>query len=56
MQTTSIEPSQPDTPPSRWRTIGLVLLEVFLVLLIVGLLCAMWLPAYIGSPPDPTPQ
>jgi hypothetical protein len=45
----------PAQTPSRWRRIGLILLEVFLILLIIGLLCAMWLPAYIGAPPDPVP-
>ena len=36
-------------PPSAWKRRWLIAAEVVLVLVIVGLLIATWLPAFIGA-------
>jgi hypothetical protein len=36
-------------PPSVWKRRWLIAAEVLLVLVIVGLLIATWLPAFIGA-------
>jgi hypothetical protein len=33
------------------RRISLILLEILLILLVAGLLVAMWLPAWVDVPP-----
>jgi len=46
----------PQTPPSLWRRRLLIAAEVLLVLVIIGLLIATWLPAFIGARPGVTPR
>lgn len=50
--------SQSLTPPAR-STLGrlaLIAIEILLVLAIIGLLLAIWLPAIIGANPDAAPM
>jgi len=42
-------------PPSVWKRRWLIVAEVLLVLVIVGLLIATWLPAFIGARPGVNP-
>ena len=46
----------PQTPPSLWPRRLLIAAEVLLVLIIVGLLIATWLPAFIGARPGALPR
>jgi len=34
----------------RWRTVGLILLELAMLLLVAALLVAIWMPAIVGAP------
>ena len=43
------------TQPSLWKRRLLIAAEVLLVLVIVGLLIATWLPAFIGARPGINP-
>jgi len=43
------------SPPSVWKRRWLIAAEVLLVLIIVGLLIATWLPAFIGARPGINP-
>ncbi len=47
--------SLPQTQPSPWKRRLLIAAEVLLVLVIVGLLIATWLPAFIGARPGVNP-
>jgi len=44
------------SPPSPWPRRLLIAAEVLLVLIIVGLLIATWLPAFIGARAGPLPR
>jgi len=46
----------PQAQPSAWRNRLLIAAEVLLVLIIVGLLIATWLPAFIGARPGISPR
>ena len=46
------EPSQPIPARSIAKTIVLIAVEILLVVVIIGLLVATWLPAIIGANPD----
>jgi hypothetical protein len=46
----------PQIQPSVWRKRLLIAAEVLLVLIIVGLLIATWLPAFIGARPGVAPR
>jgi hypothetical protein len=45
----------PQSQPSVWKQRWLIAAEVLLVLIIVGLLIATWLPAFIGARPGINP-
>ena len=49
----SISTEQP--VPSVWKRRWIIVAEVLLVLVIVGLLIATWLPAFIGARPGVSP-
>jgi hypothetical protein len=59
---TSDENSIPAPPPAEaqatsiWKRRLLIATEILLVLIIVGLLIATWLPAFIGARPGITPR
>ena len=46
----------PQSAPPIWRRRLLIAAEVLLVLIIVGLLIATWLPAFIGARPGIGPR
>ena len=48
--------STPQSDKSVWKRRLLIAAEVLLVLVIVGLLIATWLPAFIGARPGVTPR
>lgn len=42
----------PSRARSRWRIVGIVIVNTLLVATIIGLLVATWLPAYVYHHPD----
>ena len=50
------QPNLAQSRSSPWPRRLLIVAEVLLVLVIVGLLIATWLPAFIGARPGPLPR